>query len=120
MRRNLYGFAVIVAVGLAAMTGVIAMADVSKDAPAGQTEFKLPSGWTEADMQACILAGTAFLYLAFVSPPWSPWWRIFGMALVGLAAGMLHTAIFTAISPAKIKQLPASTMRTPAISPSLC
>ena len=41
----------------------------------------------------------AFLYLAFVSPPFSPWWRVAGMAIVGFAAGLLHTAIFHAISP---------------------
>jgi FHS family glucose/mannose:H+ symporter-like MFS transporter len=54
-------------------------------------------GWTLA--LACLLAGSAFLYLAFVSPPFSPWWRVAGMAIVGFAAGLLHTAIFHAISP---------------------
>jgi FHS family glucose/mannose:H+ symporter-like MFS transporter len=54
-------------------------------------------GWTLA--LACVLAGSAFLYLAFVSPPFSPWWRVAGMAIVGFAAGLLHTAIFHAISP---------------------
>jgi MFS transporter, FHS family, glucose/mannose:H+ symporter len=53
--------------------------------------------WTLA--LACGLAGAAFLYLAFVSPPFSPWWRVGGMAVVGFAAGLLHTAIFHAISP---------------------
>ena len=48
---------------------------------------------------ACILAGIAFLYLAFVSPPFSYGWRVGGMAVVGFAAGLLHTAIFHAISP---------------------
>ena len=54
-------------------------------------------GWTLA--LACGLAGIAFVYLAFVSPPFSPWWRVAGMAVVGFAAGLLHTAIFHAISP---------------------
>jgi FHS family glucose/mannose:H+ symporter-like MFS transporter len=54
-------------------------------------------GWTLA--LACGLAGASFLYLAFVSPPFSPWWRVAGMAIVGVAAGLLHTAIFHAISP---------------------
>src|SRR5665213_2098450 len=54
-------------------------------------------GWTLA--LACGLAGAAFLYLAFVSPPFSPWWRVAGMAIVGFAAGLLHSAIFHAISP---------------------
>ena len=54
-------------------------------------------GWTLS--LSCALAGTAFLYLAFVSPPLSAWWRVAGMALVGCAAGILHTAIFHAVSP---------------------
>ena len=54
-------------------------------------------GWTLA--LACGLAGAAFLYLGFVSPPFSPWWRVGGMAVVGFSAGLLHTAIFQAISP---------------------
>lgn len=54
-------------------------------------------GWTLAF--ACGLSSSAFVYLAFVSPPASPWWRVAGLALIGLAAGVLHTAIFHAISP---------------------
>jgi MFS family permease len=54
-------------------------------------------GWTLSF--ACGIAGTAFLCLAFVSPPWSAWWRVAGMAVVGCSAGLLHTAIFHAISP---------------------
>jgi len=53
--------------------------------------------WTLAF--ACTVAGTAFLYLALTSPPWNFWWRVGGMAVVGLGAGLLHTAIFEAISP---------------------
>ncbi len=48
---------------------------------------------------ACAIAGTGFLYLAMASPPWDPWWRVGGMAVIGFAAGVLHTAIFEAISP---------------------
>ena len=54
-------------------------------------------GWTLAF--ACAAAASALLYLAFVSPPFSAWWRVAGMALVGCSAGILHTAIFNAISP---------------------
>ena len=54
-------------------------------------------GWTLAF--SCATASAALLYLAFVSPPFSPWWRVAGLALIGLAAGVLHTAIFHAISP---------------------
>jgi FHS family glucose/mannose:H+ symporter-like MFS transporter len=63
--------------------------------------------WTLA--LACALAGTAFLYLAFVSPPWSYWWRVAGMALVGGAAGLLHTAVFHAVSP-MYRHNPAATV----------
>ena len=55
------------------------------------------AGWTMA--LACAIAGCGFLYLAFVSPPASPWWRVAGMAVIGFSAGLLHTGIFHAISP---------------------
>lgn len=64
-------------------------------------------GWTLA--LACGLAGAAFLYLAFVSPPFSHWWRVAGMAVVGFAAGLLHSAIFHAISP-MYRRDPAATV----------
>lgn len=54
-------------------------------------------GWTLAF--SCGTASAALLYLAFVSPPYSPWWRVAGLVLIGFAAGVLHTAIFHAISP---------------------
>jgi len=54
-------------------------------------------GWTLAF--SCATASVALLYLAFVSPPLSSWWRVFGLALIGFAAGVLHTAILHAISP---------------------
>jgi fucose permease len=54
-------------------------------------------GWTLAF--ACAAASSALLYMAFVSPPFSFWWRVVGMALIGCSAGILHTAIFSAISP---------------------
>jgi FHS family glucose/mannose:H+ symporter-like MFS transporter len=54
-------------------------------------------GWTLAF--ACGIAATALVYLAFVSPPFSPWYRVAGMAVIGCSAGILHTGIFHAISP---------------------
>jgi hypothetical protein len=46
-------------VGLAAVVSSIAIADPTKDDKfADQREVKLPPGWTEADMQACMIAGT--------------------------------------------------------------
>jgi len=54
-------------------------------------------GWTLAC--GCATASLALLYLAFVSPPYDAWWRLPGILLMGGAAGLLHTAIFHAISP---------------------
>lgn len=54
-------------------------------------------GWSLAF--ACAIAGTAFLYLAFASPPLSAWWRAAALPLIGLSAGILHTGVFHAISP---------------------
>jgi FHS family glucose/mannose:H+ symporter-like MFS transporter len=54
-------------------------------------------GWTLSF--ACGTAAAALVYLAFVSPPFSPWGRVIGMGLMGCSAGILHTAIFHAISP---------------------
>ncbi len=54
-------------------------------------------GWTLSF--ACATAAASLVYLAFVSPPFSPWGRVIGMVFIGAAAGILHTAIFQAISP---------------------
>ncbi len=54
-------------------------------------------GWTLTC--ACAAAAVALLYLGFFSPPFVAWWRFPGVLLIGLAAGVLHTAIFHAISP---------------------
>lgn len=65
------------------------------------------TSWTLA--LACGIAGCGFLFLAFVSPPASPWWRIAGMAVIGFGAGVLHTAMFQAISP-MYRHAPAATV----------
>ena len=54
-------------------------------------------GWTLAC--ACTTASLALLYLAYFAPPFTAWWRLLGILLIGCAAGLLHTAIFQAISP---------------------
>ncbi len=41
---------------------------------------------------AAVLAGAALLYLALVCPPFSPWWRVFGLGWLGLGAGLLAMA----------------------------
>lgn len=67
-KKKLVCSAFAAAVGVAAAAGSYAIADASKGAkgdkpaaaaaPAGQPEMKLPPGFTEADMQACVAAGT--------------------------------------------------------------
>ena len=47
---------------------------------------------------SCVLAFVALLYLAIVSPPVSAWWRVGGMFVLGLGAGLLNMALFEAIS----------------------
>lgn len=61
-RKKLFAAASVATLGLAAAVGSVAIANNSprdaKPKPAAQPEMKLPPGWTEADMQACVLAGT--------------------------------------------------------------
>ena len=55
----LFATAVIVAAGLVIAVGSIAIADPPKGQGSSiPPELKLPPGWTQADMQACIAAGT--------------------------------------------------------------
>ncbi|HEV3331168.1 MAG TPA: MFS transporter [Bryobacteraceae bacterium] len=49
---------------------------------------------------ACALSCAALAYLAVVSPPISTWWRVGGLLVLGLGAGLLNLALFHAISPA--------------------
>ncbi len=54
-------------------------------------------GWTLS--LACGMAAAGLIFLAFMSPPVSFWWRIAGLLVIGASAGLLHTGIFQAISP---------------------
>jgi len=49
--------ALAIVIGIAIVACSIAIADPSAEKPA-QSQLKLPPGWTEADMQACMLAST--------------------------------------------------------------
>jgi hypothetical protein len=60
-RRKLIAPALLAALGLATVVGSIAIAEPASDAKpaaAGQPEMKLPPGWTEDDMKACMIAAT--------------------------------------------------------------
>jgi FHS family glucose/mannose:H+ symporter-like MFS transporter len=48
---------------------------------------------------SCALSCVALVYLALVSPPASPWWRVAGLLVLGIGAGLLNKALFHAISP---------------------
>ena len=49
---------------------------------------------------ACGICCGAILFLALFSPPAAPWWRVFGLFVLGIGAGLLNSAVFNAISPA--------------------
>jgi hypothetical protein len=57
MKSKLTSLAMAIVAALAAVVATMAVADVAKEA-GDQPELKLPPGWTEEDMQACIRAGT--------------------------------------------------------------
>jgi MFS family permease len=46
----------------------------------------------------CSLSCVSLAYLATVSPPLSAWWRDAGLVSLGIGAGLLNTALFSAIS----------------------
>jgi fucose permease len=46
----------------------------------------------------CGLSSASLAYLSFVSPPLSAWWRAIGLVTLGTGAGLINTALFSAIS----------------------
>jgi MFS transporter, FHS family, glucose/mannose:H+ symporter len=49
---------------------------------------------------SCALACAALACLALASPPISEWWRVGGLLVLGISAGLLNVSLFHAISPA--------------------
>jgi hypothetical protein len=45
------------------------------------------------------LAAGGFLYLAAMSAPFSPWWRLPGLFWLGFSAGLLNLALVDGVSP---------------------
>jgi len=64
---------------------------------------------------SCALACALLLFLAAFGPPFSAWWRAAGLAGIGFAAGLLHSAIFHAISPI-YRRDPAATVNLAGIA----
>ena len=58
---------------------------------------------------ACGLSCASLAYLALVPLPASEWWRVAGLFVLGIAAGLLNLGLFHAISPAYQKD-PAGTV----------
>jgi nitrate/nitrite transporter NarK len=58
----------------------------------------------------CSVAAGGFLYLATVTPPAPDWTRMIGMAVLGIAGGLMHAGIFEAISPI-YRHDPGATMK---------
>jgi fucose permease len=48
---------------------------------------------------ACSLSCIALAYLSLVSPPLSEWWRVAGLLVLGIGAGLLNMSLFYGISP---------------------
>lgn len=57
----------------------------------------------------CALAAAALFYLAAVGPPLGFEWRLAGVALCGMGAGLLSATVFTAVTPA-FRRDPAATV----------
>ncbi|HEV2446499.1 MAG TPA: MFS transporter [Candidatus Sulfopaludibacter sp.] len=47
---------------------------------------------------SCVLSCISLVYLALVSPPSSPWWRVAGLLALGVGAGLLNMALFQTLS----------------------
>jgi fucose permease len=47
---------------------------------------------------ACALCCVALAYLALVGPPTPAWWRVGGMLVLGIGAGLLNVGLFYALS----------------------
>jgi len=47
---------------------------------------------------SCSVACLSLAYLALVAPPASAWWRVAGLFVLGISAGLLNMALFQAVS----------------------
>lgn len=66
-------------------------------------------GISQVLVLACGLAFSALIFLAMVPPPAPVWYRIVAFFAIGMAAGLLNTGVFHAISP-MFRHNPAATV----------
>lgn len=62
-------------------------------------------------MISCVLAFVALLALSFFAPPVPAGWRMLGLALVGVSAGTLASALFYSLEPEFVKAPAAAANR---------
>lgn len=67
-------------------------------APVGQRFLSTRRVRLPLVLTAVLAAGSLF-YLGAVGPPWPASWRMAGLGACGFSAGILHSGLFTAISP---------------------
>ena len=73
---------------------------------------RVPVRWIA--MVACGVACASLIALAFLMPPSAVWWRIAGLAVLGISAGGLTAALLYAMEPA-FSASPASTANIAAL-----
>jgi len=74
--------------------------------------LRVPVRWIA--MVACGVACASLIALAFLMPPSAVWWRIAGLAVLGISAGGLTAALLYAMEPA-FSASPASTANIAAL-----
>ena len=67
--------------------------------PAGRRILKRGT-ISAALVSGCLLAAVSLSALAFAAPPVAEWWRLPGFLGLGVAAGLLHSAVFHSIAGA--------------------
>lgn len=60
---------------------------------------------------ACVVSAVALAYLALVPPPYSSWWRVGGMLVLGTGAGLLNMGLFHSLSGAYLTDVAGTVIR---------
>ena len=86
-----FGFITVGNYFLSLSAGVIASGEVAP-------RLQRKRGWQFLLVFACVMACVALLYLSVTPPPAPAWMRMAGILVIGLAMGILNTALFHGIS----------------------